>query len=246
METSKAAYYAEQVLKKVEARALAARDISRRDHQMTEQAATLQEKERTIQRQRESLTRFGAAVDDLRHQHERFLELNSAAHALRSELPHRRVLAWVRQSSSERLTSLLMSCAVMVAGTRGARLRDTWTVDIAGVPEEGITLTRWQQMRHAAGFMVAAVRIRGTALTGPLWRPLDWLLSAESRSTTMIAAVVGMQVIYIQRHDGLYKLLTEGWGWCAGCAVALHFFFRWLRKVRGIELAVSGQDTSEG
>ncbi len=243
METSRDAYYSEQVLNKLEARAVAARDTLR--VAATARGITLDDRERNIRRQRECLTRFEAAVDDLKRQHDAYLQLNSAAHARRSELPHRRALAWVRQSGSERLTSVLTGCAVIVAGTRGARLRDTWTVDIAGVPEEGITLTRWQQVCHATGFLVAAVKIRGAALAGPLWRPVDWLLSVESRSTAVTVAVVGMQIIYIQRHDGLYKLLTEGWGWCAGCAVALHFFFRWLRKIRGIELAVSGQDASE-
>jgi hypothetical protein len=72
---------------------------------------------------------------------------------------------------------------------------------------------------------------------------VDWLLTSESRTRTLIALAVGAQVVYVAKHDGLHGLITEGWGWCGGCAVALHIFFRWLRKVRGIELAVTDEDS---
>jgi hypothetical protein len=156
-------------------------------------------------------------------------------------LPPRRVAVWVRRS----LVTGLTGFAVAVAGARGVRLRDTWMADLAGAPEDGLTMGRWQQVGHAIGFVVAAVRMRSHALAAPLWAPADWLLATESRTRTLTALTVGGQAIYIQKTDGLYTLLTEGWGWCGGCAVALHFLFQWLRRVRGVELAVANDDTGD-
>lgn len=130
--------------------------------------------------------------------------------------------------------------AAKLAGRRRAHLAGEWAAHLVGNPETGERLSRLERMRYAGGFLCAAVRLRIRDLVTPLWRPIDWLLATESRTRTVMTLAVGTQVIYIVRQDGLYKLLTEGWGWCAGCAVALHFLFRWLRTIRGVELAASG------
>lgn len=191
---------------------------------------------------------LAATVEDLRQLAEEISPklklINSMvdeANTLSEALPHRRAAAWFRRSLVSGLTGL----AVAIAGVRGARLRDTWQADLAGAPEEGLTMGRRQQLGHAMGFVVAAVRMRSHVLSAPLWTPVDWLLATESRTRTLIAMTVGGQVLYIQKTDGLYTLLTEGWGWCGGCAVALHFLFQWLRKVRGIELALASEDSPE-
>ncbi|MFJ5027136.1 hypothetical protein ACIQB5_03375 [Streptomyces sp. NPDC088560] len=175
----------------------------------------------------------------------RYLEVDEAlaeAEAWASRMPKRRATTWFRRSTVNGLTSL----AVAVAGERGGRLRDTWMADLAGAPEEGLTMGRWQQVGHAAGFVIAAVRMRGRAVSAPLWRPVDWLLVSESRTRTVTTLAVGAQVVYIQKQDGLHGLLTDGWGWCAGCALALTAFFRWLRRLRGVELAGSdGNSTAD-
>ena len=90
---------------------------------------------------------------------------------------------------------------------------------------------------YAAGFVWAAIRMRAHDLARPAWVPVDWLLSAEHRTNSLIASSVGAQAIYIHAHDGFHTLVTEGWGWCAGCGGALFLLIRWLRKIRGIELA---------
>jgi hypothetical protein len=167
------------------------------------------------------------------------------AAVLHDRIPYRRAAAWVKRSAQRYVVSGLTAFAVVLAGARGARLRDTWQADLAGAPEEGLTMGRWQQVGHAMGFVVAAVRMRSHALAAPLWAPVDWLLVTESRTRTLITLTVGGQAIYIQKTDGLYTLLTEGWGWCGGCAVTLHFLFQWLRKVRGVELAVASDDTQD-
>jgi hypothetical protein len=149
----------------------------------------------------------------------------------------------LRAQLAARWSSRLFMLAILIAGRRREYLEADWTAVLAGAPDEGITLTRRDRLRYSAGFFIAALRMRLRDVVAPAWAPVDWLLASESRTRSMTTLTVGAQVIYIHKHDGLYKLLTEGWGWCAGCAVALHLFFRWLRKVRGIELARAGEDT---
>ena len=127
--------------------------------------------------------------------------------------------------------------ASFVAGNRRAHLREEWSAVLAGDPENGLILSSRRRMRYALGFLWAAFRMRLRELAAPLWTPVDWLLSAESRTRGLIAFGVGAQVVYIRHQDGLHALVTEGWGWCAGCGIALRLFVSWLRRVRGIELA---------
>lgn len=141
-----------------------------------------------------------------------------------------------RPSPRSRFAVEAVSLAAVLAGPR-RNMRDVWLADLAGVPEEGIVLTWVQQRRLARGFVVAGLRMRLHDLCSPLWRPVDWLLTTDSRTNTVTAATVGALVIYIARQDGLHTLLTEGWGWCAGCGGSLYLLFRWLRRIRGIEIA---------
>jgi hypothetical protein len=70
-----------------------------------------------------------------------------------------------------------------------------------------------------------------------MWRPVDWLLSASSRTNASIAAVVGTQTIYIVGDGGLSALVTDVWEPCGISGAALFALARWLRRLRGIELA---------
>ncbi|MEV8526132.1 hypothetical protein AB0451_18510 [Streptomyces sp. NPDC052000] len=127
--------------------------------------------------------------------------------------------------------------AAAIAGRSRTHLREGWAALLAGDPDNGLVLTSRQRRRLVAGFLVAALRFRLRDAVQPLWVPVDWLLSAQSRTETDIALTVGAQVIYIAWGDGLHALLTYGWGWCGGCGGALYVLSRWLRRVRGIELA---------
>ncbi len=135
--------------------------------------------------------------------------------------------------------------ASFVAGERRAHLREEWAAVLAGDPGNGIVLSPRRRMRYAVGFLWAALRMRLRDLTGPLWMPVDWLLSVESRTHGFITLAVGAQVVYIRYEDGLHALLTEGWGWCAGCGIALRLFVGWLRRIRGIELASAHSDSRD-
>ncbi|MFI1921038.1 hypothetical protein [Streptomyces sp. NPDC020377] len=135
--------------------------------------------------------------------------------------------------------------ASFVAGERRAHLREEWAAVLAGDPGNGIVLSPRRRMRYAIGFLRAAFRMRLRDLAAPLWMPVDWLLSVESRTHGFIASAVGAQILYIQYEDGLHALATEGWGWCAGCGIALRLFVGWLRRIRGIELASTHNDSRD-
>ncbi|MEU4089651.1 hypothetical protein [Streptomyces aureus] len=136
--------------------------------------------------------------------------------------------------------------ASFVAGRHRAHLRQEWAAVLAGDPGSGIVLSPSLRARYALGFLWAALRMRLRDLVTPLWLPVDWLLSKESRTNGLITAAVGTQVVYIQHTDGLHTLLTECWGWCAGCGIALRLLVGWLRRIRGIELASARENTEGG
>ncbi|MEU6459922.1 hypothetical protein [Streptomyces sp. NPDC047065] len=137
-----------------------------------------------------------------------------------------------------------MGLAAFIAGRRRSHLREEWAAVLAGDPESGYVLTVVAQMRLALGFLVAAIRMRVHDVAAPLWGPVDWLLSVESRSNTAVALLVGGQAVYITGDGGLGALFTEIWEPCAICGGTLYVFFRWLRKVRGIELAAARSQES--
>jgi hypothetical protein len=92
----------------------------------------------------------------------------------------------------------------------------------------------------ALGFLLAASRMRLRDTVRPGWKPVDWLLRESSRSNTFITAAVGAQAIYIVGDRGLSALVTEVWEPCGIAGASLFVLARWLRRVRGIELAPSG------
>ncbi|MEU9218845.1 hypothetical protein AB0D47_20115 [Streptomyces sp. NPDC048376] len=134
--------------------------------------------------------------------------------------------------------------AACIAGRRRSHLREEWTAILAGDPENGRELSVVVQLRMALGFLLAALRMRVHDLASPLWVPVDWLLSVESRSNTVIALLVGGQAVYIAGDGGLGALFSEIWEPCAIFGGALYVLFRWLRKVRGIELAAARSEDS--
>ncbi|MFH8799329.1 hypothetical protein ACH4F6_06975 [Streptomyces sp. NPDC017936] len=146
---------------------------------------------------------------------------------------------------SGRAAHRTLGVASFVAGHRRAHLREEWAAILAGDPDNGIVLSPRRRTVYALGFLWAALRLRLRDLAAPLWLPVDWLLSADSRTNGLTAAAVGAQVLYIRHEDGLHALLTEGWGWCAGCGIALRLLFGWLRRVRGIELASTPDRTAD-
>ncbi|WP_432174641.1 hypothetical protein [Streptomyces sp. Tue6028] len=146
-----------------------------------------------------------------------------------------------RQRQSRRGNGTL-GIASLVAGRRRTHLREEWAAVLAGDPEHGLVLSPRTRMRYALGFLWAAVRLRVRDLASPMWVPVDWTLAVESRTNGFIAAVVGFQAVWIVGHGGLPALVTDVWEPCAIVGGALYVLVRWLRRVRGIELAAAPRD----
>ncbi|MFG1808167.1 hypothetical protein [Streptomyces sp. NPDC049040] len=105
--------------------------------------------------------------------------------------------------------------------------------DLQGAAE--ISAARGRRM--AWGLLTSAARARARRMVGGVWTPVDWVLASSSRAQAAIAAAVGAQAVYIDIRLGLDALLTDGWGWCGSCGLALMGLAAWLRRVRGIEVA---------
>ncbi|MFJ4081129.1 hypothetical protein ACIP2Z_19450 [Streptomyces iakyrus] len=136
--------------------------------------------------------------------------------------------------------------AARLAGRDRSHLRSEWMAVLAGAPEEGVTFSSGRQFLLALGFLLAAVRMRSYDLARPMWRPVDWLLRTESRTNGFIAIVVGGQAVYIVDDGGLSALFTEVWEPCGIAGAALYVLSRWLRRVRGIEVATPERGHVDG
>jgi hypothetical protein len=144
-----------------------------------------------------------------------------------------------------RAASRTTSFAAGLAGRRRAHLREEWASVLAGAPEADVVLTARRQFVLALGFLLAAGRMRLHDLTGALWVPVDWLVSVPARTNAAITFLLGCFALCIERHDGLYTLLTEGVGWLVASGFVLRQFFGWLRRLRGIELSTARNDSSD-
>ncbi|MGA5606066.1 hypothetical protein ACPCUF_34480 [Streptomyces griseoincarnatus] len=129
--------------------------------------------------------------------------------------------------------------AVRIAGRQRGHLHAEWDDILSGSPEDGVIFSSRRQFRLALGFLLAALRMRMHDVVRPAWRPVDWLLRTSSRTNAFITAAVGAQAIYIVGGSGLTALMTEVWEPCGIAAASLFALARWLRRVRGIELATS-------
>lgn len=149
------------------------------------------------------------------------------------------------RSEPARAASRTTDLAARVAGQRRAHLRREWSAILAGSPENGVTFSSRRQALLALGFLVAALRMRSRDAMRPLWRPVDWALRTESRTNGFITTVVGAQAIYIVGDDGLTALVTEVWEPCGAAGVALYALSRWLRRVRGIQVATAERNPGD-
>ncbi|WAZ20149.1 hypothetical protein STRCI_001248 [Streptomyces cinnabarinus] len=140
-------------------------------------------------------------------------------------------------SALTRSANTAIGVAARIAGRARSHLHREWVTILQGMPEEGITFSPRRQLVLALGFLLAAARLRSHDGVRPLWRPVDWLLRVPSRANGLIATVIGAQAIYIVGDDGLGALATSVWEPCGIAAAALYALVRWLRRVRGIELA---------
>ncbi len=132
--------------------------------------------------------------------------------------------------------------ALILAGPRHAHLREAWHADLAGAPEEGLSVDSRRAFRLALGFILAGLRLRVRTLSMPVWIPIDWMLSRKSRTRNAIALVVASVAVYIDITGGLNQLLTSGVESCSIIATTLGTLAHWLRRLRGIELSSPATD----
>jgi hypothetical protein len=154
-------------------------------------------------------------------------------------------LIWTLKPRSSARAQRLARLAAAIAGSRRSHLRDEWTAVLASGADPDVSLPPAEQQRLARGFVLAALKMRLHDLVAPLWYPVDWLLSKDSRTNGFIAAVVGAQAIYIVDDDGISALVTEIWEPCGILGAGLYVLARWLRRVRGIELATTSPPPEE-
>ncbi|MFD9068381.1 hypothetical protein ACFVZ3_43500 [Kitasatospora purpeofusca] len=130
---------------------------------------------------------------------------------------------------------LLLVLATKLAGRRRAHLQDAWMADLAGTPEAGFPVPPRRRFALAAGFVLAAARLRLHDTTGALWRPVDWVLASTSRTGNTITTATGTLAVYIHATGGLHQLLTTGAVTCTTTAGTLYVLTHWLRRVHGTE-----------
>lgn len=100
--------------------------------------------------------------------------------------------------------------AAFLAGPRRAGGDDEWRAHLAGVPEEGRVLSLAEQMRHATGFLWAAIQWRISDVARWAGRPLDWILSTDSRVCSTVAVVVTVAAIHLVADSGLIEIWRNG------------------------------------
>jgi hypothetical protein len=139
----------------------------------------------------------------------------------------------------------LADLAARLAGPNRTYLRDEWDAVLRGTVEGCASPSRVRQALLVLGFLTAAGRLRVRDLCRPAWRPVDWLLRVPSRTNTFISAVVGAQAVYIVGSGGLASLVVEVWEPCGIAGASMFVLARWLRRVRGFELAVQDSERND-
>lgn len=190
-------------------------------------AIALVELSEDMRSQRLDLAARGQAVLDSLHAG------NVEAQAILSRRVSQRVKRRVLQPG---VAGSLTSTAVRIAGGRHAHLHEPWMADLFGAPEEGLTVTPKERLALALGFVVAGLRLRLRDLAAPFWRPVDWLLSVDSRLNAFVTAAVGSAAVYFDVTEGLHVLLVERSEPCAILGGTLYGVARSIRKRRGIEV----------
>jgi hypothetical protein len=82
------------------------------------------------------------------------------------------------------------------------------------------------------------IRLRAKDSARPLWWAVDWFLRAFANQCVHRDGGRG-QAIFIVGDGGLTALFAEVWEPCGIAGASLFALTRWLRRVRGIELATS-------
>jgi hypothetical protein len=126
----------------------------------------------------------------------------------------------------------VITVAAIIAGPRHASDDETWSAHLLGHPGDR-ALNRRQQLRAAAGFLSAAVRMRAQDARRQACRPLDWLVTTENRLSWFVVLVTAVPVVSLYRAGGWVKVWDdlEQVGVVATFATAAAYAWR---RIRGI------------
>jgi hypothetical protein len=131
------------------------------------------------------------------------------------------------------LARQMTAVALLMAGQRRAYLHDAWRSDLFAQDGQYISIRR--QLRHGAGYLIAAVRYRlvndfGSAL-GQL---LDSVLASRAWTRMVVTCLYAIPVAMVLARQGSYGLVTNAEQF-AVLAAGLGAGLRWLRRWRGVE-----------
>lgn len=154
-------------------------------------------------------------------------------------------LGVVKASVSQRAGLRMLDWAARLLGDRRPHQRDEWLAMLAGAPEADVVLTVAERRRLAAGFVIAAIRMRLGDIARPAWHPVDRVLSSEDRTRTTITLIVGALVVYLVHDDGFHGFITGDWEPTVAVGVSLNLLAKWLRRRRGIELTARADNNGE-
>ena len=96
-----------------------------------------------------------------------------------------------------------------MAGRAHSHLPDAWAADLHGDPESKQTILESQQLRLAAGFVVAALRCRLDDAADLTWRPVDALVSSWRGSNLAVLLPITVSVGLIVPREGFYGLIAN-------------------------------------
>jgi hypothetical protein len=150
----------------------------------------------------------------------------------RSRWPRRLKGRHAPQPESD-LARQMIGVALFVAGHRRAHLRDAWRSDL--FTEDGQYIPIRRQLRHGAGYLIAAVSYRlVNDLGAVLGRHLDSMLASRAQTRAVVTCLYALPVSMILSRQGLYGLVTNA-PQLSVLAAALGAGLRWLRGRRGVE-----------
>jgi hypothetical protein len=98
------------------------------------------------------------------------------------------------------------SLAGWLAGSKRADYRLAWAADLCGDPQRGGLSSR-ERLRHAAGFVIAAARMRTRGARDSAWRPADTLLASWHGSRLAMCLPVTVVLGLVLSHEGFYGLV---------------------------------------
>lgn len=97
--------------------------------------------------------------------------------------------------------------AVLLAGRHHPDLSEEWLTHLGG--ETGHDTPTWRKIGTAAGFVIAAIRLRLQDAADVMWIPADAVLRSRTLSNLLVFVPVFALMEIIFRHGGLYGLATN-------------------------------------